>query len=104
MANDEEDLTEEKIKQMERNLLGYDPAKQTVVEVRRSRRILRDPAQKPHVEIVARLNEMGDHVFDFYLVATNAERKLVHAGLSDREAKIQTYKYRVDKVEIRMAR
>lgn len=103
MANDEE-LREEQVKQMERKLLGYEAPPKTTVEVKRSRRILRDPATKPHVEIVARSNEMGDHVFDFYLVTTKGDRKLVHGGLYEREAKIQSHRYGVDKVEIRMVR
>jgi hypothetical protein len=89
---------------MERKLLGYDPAKRTAVEVRKSRRILRDPAKKPHIEVVARSNELGGYLYDFYLVTVKGERGIVHQGLYEDEARIEIHKYHVDKVELRMVR
>lgn len=103
MADDEE-LSEEQIRKMERKLLGYEASPGTTVAVKKSRRILRDPAKKPHIEIVARSNELGGYLYDFYLVTVKGEKAIVHQGLNDLDKRIAIYNYRVSKVEIRMAR
>ncbi len=99
MSDDE--FSDEQLRKMEAKLLGYEPAKKTTVEVRRSKLKTEKP-KKPHIEVEKRRHPFDDDelLYDVFVCSEKIRGK-VRDGLYDYELQEALKPYSDEGTEIR---